>query len=142
MKKNAGNSFQLVSNPNTGYSASHEILQIDSPRNRVDGPWLVVHKNVEDRWVIVLLHWSDNKSSMSKPCLGIRWFHGSQGTPSVRQYATWLIIPDDLTNAVLDKLPLSPQKRQVINEVLLGKRKLKELMKERRQSKNFTGISI
>ncbi len=128
MKKNAGTTFPLDSNA--------DILQIDSPKNRADGPWLVIHKNTDDRWVIVLMHW-DNK-----PCLGIRWFYGAQGTPSIRQYATWLIIPCDLTNAVLDKLPLSPQKRQVINEVLLGERKLNDLIAEKKLSKIFTGIKL
>ena len=128
MKNNAGTTFPLNSNA--------DILQIDSPKDRVEGPWMVVHKNTDDRWVIVLMHW-DNK-----PRLGIRWFYGMQGTPSVRQYATWLIIPDDLTNAVLDKLPLSPQKRRVINEVLLGERKLNDLIAEKKLSKIFTGIKL
>ncbi len=128
--QNAGTTFPLESNA--------EILKINSPQERVYGPWLVIHKDIDQRWAIVLLHWDES------PCLGIRWFYGGQGTPSVRQYATWLIIPEELTDAVLDKLPLSPQKRQAIYQVLLGERTLGELIleKEKFQDENFTGISI
>lgn len=128
--QNAGSEFPLDQNA--------EILKIDSPQKMVKGPWLVVHKDIDQRWAIVLLHWDES------PCLGIRWFYGGQGTPSVRQYATWLIIPEELTDAVLDKLPLSPQKRQTIYQVLLGERTLDELLfeKEKMHNEEFTGINI
>ena len=98
-----------------------QILKIDSPRDQVGGPWFVVHTDVQHRWAIVVMHWN------KKPCLGIRWFYGGQGTPSVRGYGTWFVIPDQLANAILDKLPIAPQKRSEIDEILLGNISKKEL---------------
>lgn len=125
MKQNAGNGFQLEKN--------EEILSIDSPSKNVFGPWLVVYKDLSERWAIVVLHWKSEPNNKPEPCLGIRWFYGNQGTPSVRTYATWLIIPNELADSVLDKLPLSPQHRQKVNDILLGKYSLDELKQIRRQ---------
>lgn len=105
MYKHAGQNFPLSSNS--------AILTINSPRNMIKGPYYVVYKNEEERWVIVFLRW-DNK-----PRLGIRWFYGGEGTPSVRGYATWLIIPNELTESILNGLPLTPQLRHRIHNDLL-----------------------
>lgn len=125
MVKNAGILFKLEDNK--------EILSIDSPRKSLYGPWLVVYKDLSERWAIVVLHWKGNPSKPEEPCLGIRWFYGNQGTPSVRSYATWLIIPKELADSIVDKLPLPAQHRQRVNDILLGKYttdELKEMRKE------------
>ena len=116
MRKNAGVSFPLNSN--------RDILEINSPRNELKGPWFVVHKDEENRWVIVIMHWKE------KPCLGIRWFYGNQGTPATRGYATWLVIPEKLSSAVLSQLPIAPSVRKEIDDILLGKYTIPELQKK------------
>lgn len=124
MRKGSGKLFPLHDNK--------EILQIDSPRQSIVGPWLVVYKDLSERWAIVVLHWKNNVRSKPKPCLGIRWFYGNQGTPSVRTYATWLIIPNELANGVLDNLPLPLQHKQKVTDILLGKYSIEELKQERK----------
>jgi hypothetical protein len=114
--KNAGNTVDLKD--------VNEILKVNSPKNQLSGPWFVVHTDVQDKWAIVVMHWKSN------PCLGIRWFYGTQGTPSVRGYGTWLVIPNQLANAILDKLPISPQRRAEIDKILLGEYAVKELKKK------------
>ena len=117
MKRNAGKHFPL--------EANDEILRIDSPHGELDGPWFVVHKDITQRWAIVIMHWNGT------PCLGIRWFLRGHGTPSVRGYATWLVVPNELADAVLSKLPIAPIVRQKIDNILLGKYSIKELRQER-----------
>ena len=119
MKKNAGSKFPIA--------LDQEILQINSPQNKVKGPRLIVYKDVSDRWAIVLMKWE------KEFCLGIRWFYGGQGTPSVRGYATWLVIPNQLANAILDKLPLTPKMRQKVDEVLQGKYSVSQLDEEKQE---------
>lgn len=117
MKKNAGKNFNLKDDK--------EILSIDSPRQNVLGPWLVVYKNVPDRWAIVILHYD------TKPCLGIRWFYGNTGTPAVRGFATWFIIPELMVESIVDKLPIDDKLRQKTYEILSGKVSISVLLKER-----------
>lgn len=126
MRQNAGTHFLMENNV--------EILSIDSPRKNVVGPWLVVHKDLSERWAIVVLHWKNDPKKEPIPCIGIRWFYGNQGTPSVRTYATWLIIPNELADSILDKLPLPPQHRQKVNDILLGRYTPAELYKERKKN--------
>ena len=116
MKKNAGKSFPLDSNK--------DILEINSPQHSIYGPWFVVHKDLTQRWAIVIIHWKET------PCLGIRWFNGNQGTPSVRGFATWLVIPDKLSSAVLSQLPIAPSVRKEIDDILSGESKIEELKKK------------
>lgn len=123
MQKHAGKEFSM---------SNEDILTINSPQRRVKGPWDVVYKDTSNRWAIVVLHWNDNPLKEPKPCLGIRWFYGNQGSPSVRGYATWLIIPNELADGVLDNLPLTPPLRQKVNDILLGKFSIKELAYERK----------
>lgn len=87
---NKGNGFALEDNK--------QILSIKSPRNRLEGPFVVVTKNLTKRWAIVALRW-DNESN----ALGIRWFHGNVGNPFSRR-PTWLIIPDELHEGVINLL--------------------------------------
>ncbi len=123
MKKNAGDHFPLESDA--------EILHINSPHRELAGPWFVVHKDMTQRWAIVIMHWNGN------PCLGIRWFTRAQGTPSVRGYATWLVVPNELAEAVLSKLPIAPKVRQKIDNILLGKYSIAELKQERLNKYKF-----
>lgn len=116
MRKNAGLTFPLNSNK--------DILEINSPRNDIKGPWFVVHKDEADRWVIVIMNWK------GEPHLGIRWFYGNQGTPAVRGYATWLVIPDKLSSAVLSQLPIAPSLRKEIDDILLKKYTIQQLQKK------------
>ena len=101
-----GKSFLLENN--------QDILNINSPRHRVGGPYAVVHKDIEARWAIVALDWE------GKPRLGIRWFHGSRGTPQSSSYPTWLIVPHTLSRAVLSGLPLEHDFHRRIDDFLAG----------------------
>ena len=117
MRKNAGKDFNL--------EEDEEILSIDSPRQNVLGPWFVIYKDVSDRWAIVILHYD------SKPRLGIRWFYGNTGTPAVRGFATWFIIPELMLESILGNLPIDGQLRQKVNDILSGKISISVLLKEK-----------
>jgi hypothetical protein len=52
-----------------------KILELNSPQSRVRGPYVVVFKELEERWAIVAMDWE------GKPRLGIRWFWGNNGNP-------------------------------------------------------------
>lgn len=119
MKTSAGETFPLTSDK--------DILSINSPKNSLKGPWFVVHCDVTNRWAIVIMHWND------EPRLGIRWFYGTSGTPSVRGYATWLVIPDSLSEAILSKLPISPSLRKRIDAILRNEYSISELQYERKR---------
>ena len=89
------------------------ILQIQSPRNRLGGPYLVVVKNVQARWAIVALRWDNKRNG-----LGIRWFHNKAGNPFSRQ-STWLIIPEELQEGVINLLQSDTNKtalRKFLND--------------------------
>ncbi|HNS29228.1 MAG TPA: hypothetical protein PKL52_01730 [Tenuifilaceae bacterium] len=91
-----------------------EILKINSPQSSLEGPYVVVYKSIAQRWVIVTMNWDD------APTLGIRWFWGKNGNPISRSYATWLVIPSMLHNAVLNGLPLEFAFRDKVNRFLVG----------------------
>lgn len=76
------------------------ILGLNSPKNSVGGPYRVVYKNTEERWVIIALDWD------GEPRLGIRWFWGNGGNPFSSGNPTWLVIPNSLSNSILNGLPL------------------------------------
>lgn len=101
-----------------------EILKINSPHDSVDGPYIVIFKNLSERWAIVALDWDNN------PTLGIRWFWGKNGNPSSRSYPTWFVIPSTLLNSVLDGLPLDFKFRNKINRFLNEEIKGYELSKK------------
>lgn len=92
-----------------------EILGINSPRDRVGGPYVVVFKNVEDRWAIVAMDWE------GEPRLGIRWFWGNGGNPFSSAHPTWLVIPPELSKSILFGLPLAHKFSDRLEEYLTGK---------------------
>lgn len=116
----AGQSFSLANDK--------EILEINSPTACVCGPYAVVHKDFDERWVIVAMGWSSNRQVQS--ALGIRWFHGKAGNPLSRRYPTWFVVPNELAPAILGGLPLSPKFSRLINKFLLSKLPNDELTKE------------
>ncbi|MDI9312645.1 MAG: hypothetical protein QM535_20715 [Limnohabitans sp.] len=89
-----------MSGKNFNLEKDSEILKINSPKRSVGGPYVVVYKNVEERWVIVALNWE------KEPRLGIRWFWGNGGNPFSSANPIWLVIPSALTNSILNGLPL------------------------------------
>ncbi|MDR0604047.1 MAG: hypothetical protein LBG80_07075 [Bacteroidales bacterium] len=100
-----------------------EILKINSPKEHCKGPYIVVFKSPEGRWVIVGLDWDNS------PTLGIRWFWDKTGNPSSRGNATWFILPKALHNTILNGLPLDMSFRNKINRFLTGEISGNELKK-------------
>jgi hypothetical protein len=98
-----------------------EIFKINSPQDSVNGPYIVVFKNLSERWAIVALDWDNN------PTLGIKWFWGKNGNPISHSYATWFVIPSMLHNTILDGIPIDFQDRHKINLFLNGEISGKEL---------------
>ena len=105
--KNAGENFPLYDDA--------RILEINSPQNSVGGPYIVVYKDLEERWAIVALDWD------GEPCLGIRWFWGSAGNPISTTYAIWLVIPNLLRKHILSALPIDTNLSKKIDDFLAGK---------------------
>ena len=105
MRKNAGITFPFFSDT--------DILDINSPRKRIHGPWYVIARGTS-RWALVALNWDD------RPALGIRWFYGPSGTPISSSYATWFIVPDDLQNILLKGLNLSKDITTEVENFLAG----------------------
>lgn len=64
----------MIAGQNFLIQKNDEILKIKSPRNRLSGPYVVVTKDINNRWAIVALRWDNNRNG-----LGIRWFHGRGG---------------------------------------------------------------
>ena len=88
---------------NCNMNDDREILSVDSPKtgeNMIKGPYIVVTKNITERWAIVALDYND------EPCLGIRWFVNENGSPFSRGYPVWFLLPSDLNTALLDGLEL------------------------------------
>ena len=102
----SGEGFDLNDNEN--------ILNINTPKNKLGGPYSVVYKNTENRWVIVALDWD------GEPRLGIRWFWGNSGSPTSRGYPSWFIVPDELTKMILAGLPLNHKYSTRIDQFLNG----------------------
>ena len=97
------------------------ILQINSPEEQLQGPYVVVYKNIPEKWAIVAYDWNGH------PNLGIRWFWDTNGNPTSTGYPTWLVIPSMLTNAVLNGLPLEFKFRNKLNRFLADEIKGEEL---------------
>lgn len=106
MQKKAGIHFNINSNA--------DILAIDSPRNRVSGPWCVLARGGK-RWIMVALDWDH------QPSVGIRWFHGNSGTPISSSYATWFIIPEELQKSILETIKLSSDNFSMVQDYLSGR---------------------
>ncbi len=120
---NAGEDFTLESD--------EEILKINSPQKNeknekkpyVEGPYVVVFKDIPNRWAIVALKWD------GKPRLGIRWFWSKYGEPKSHYnennkdifHATWLMIPESLTKNILSGLPIDHKFSGKLEDFLCGK---------------------
>jgi hypothetical protein len=111
----AGKSFDLTNDD--------EILKINSPKDKVNGPYKVIYKDLSERWAIVALDWN------KKPQLGIRWFWGNGGNPFSSAHPIWLVIPSALTKNILSGLPIDHQLSGRIDDFLCGKITGPELMK-------------
>lgn len=92
-----------------------KILSINSPKNSVGGPYVVVYKNLEERWAIVAMDWD------GEPRLGIRWFWGNGGNPFSSSYPIWLVIPPSLSKSILAGLPLNHRFSGKLDDFLTGK---------------------
>jgi len=105
--KNTGINFQLENDK--------KILQINSPRSNLSGPYAVVFKNLEERWAIVAFDWDE------EPRLGIRWFWGNGGNPLSSGNGTWLVIPSSLSKTIISGLPINHTFSNRIDDFLCGK---------------------
>jgi hypothetical protein len=92
-----------------------QILKINSPRASVAGPYVVIFKNLEERWAIVALDWGED------PRLGIRWFWGNGGNPFSSGNGTWLVIPPSLSKGVLASLPIDHVFYGKVDDFLRGR---------------------
>ena len=92
-----------------------KILQINSPRENINGPFDVVYKDTDERWAIVTIKWD------GKPRLGIRWFWDSNGMPNGHGYSTWFVVPDEIAFAILNGLPIKPPLKLKTQVFLAGK---------------------
>ncbi len=110
-----------------------KILRINTPKSNLRGPWFVVKKNLDEHWALVMLSWKDPNEIEFKPRLGLRWFYGTAGTPSVRGLATWLILPEEMSKIILDNLSIEVDIRQKANDILSGKFSIQELEQERKK---------
>ena len=102
----AGKTFDLTAND--------AILKINSPQDRVGGPYAVVFQHIIERWAIVAMDWEE------KPVLGIRWFWDKMGNPISTAHPTWYVIPDSLAKNILAGLPLSHSLSSDIAKFLTG----------------------
>lgn len=103
----AGSSFNLNIDSN--------ILSINSPIGRItNGPHKVIWKDINERWAIIAFEWDE------EPGLGIRWFWDKAGHPIARGHSVWMVIPTNLSNAILNGLPLDVNFRGRIDKFLLG----------------------
>ena len=108
-----------------------QILRINTPQKWLKGPWFVIYKDLSKHWALVMLHWQDPNETDFKPRLGLRWFYGKAGTPSVRGLATWLILPYEMSEIILNNLSIDADISQKANDVLSGKISIAELEIER-----------
>jgi len=105
--KDTGENFQIESD--------EMILQINSPRANLSGPYTVVFKNLEERWAIVAFDWD------GEPRLGMRWFWGNGGNPFSSGNGTWLVIPSSLSKNILSGLPIDHTFSGQLDDFLCGK---------------------
>ena len=110
-----------------------QILRINTPKSNLRGPWFVVKKDLSKRWALVMLSWKDPNETDFKPRLGLRWFYGIAGTPSVRGLATWLILPKEMSEILVGNLSIDADIRQKANDILSGKLSIQELEQERKK---------
>lgn len=101
-----GEAFDLTNETN--------LLAIKSPAVSVSGPYIVVHRDLADRWALVALDWNE------KPALGIRWFWGRGGHPFSSAHPTWFILPEALQASVLNSLAIEEKNREVLTKYIAG----------------------
>ena len=92
-----------------------EILQINSPQDKVGGPYVVVVKSLAERWAIVAMEWEN------APCLGIRWFWERNGYPHAFDWGTWLVNARSLSEILRPGLPLEAGCRRMLEDFLAGR---------------------
>ena len=92
-----------------------KILKIQSPRDFVGGPYVVVFKSLEERYAIVAMDWDE------EPRLGMRWFWGNTGNPVSTGHPTWFVIPPSLSKGIVSSLPLVHGLSAKVDEFLAGK---------------------
>ncbi len=91
-----------------------DILSINAPKEHVEGPYVVVFKDEENQWAIVAVDWE------KEPRLGIRWFWPPYGYPNLGKTRTWFHLPQELTNAILNGLPVHHSKLVLVQKYLAG----------------------
>ncbi|MFD2034492.1 hypothetical protein ACFSKL_06800 [Belliella marina] len=104
-----------MSGKNLDLKNDNNILSINSPKTSIGGPYKVVYKDLNERWAIVAMDWN------REPCLGMRWFWGNGGNPFSSGNPTWLVIPNSLSNSILNGLPLDFKFHYRVIEFLAGK---------------------
>jgi hypothetical protein len=90
------------------------ILQINSPRENLSGPYAVVFKNLTERWAITAIDWD------GEPRLAIRWFWNGGGNPFSSGHGTWLVVPPSLSRSMLTGLPLDHAFSRRLDDFLSG----------------------
>ena len=103
-----------MSGEKSNLSDDNEILKINSPRDNVGGPYIVVYKCIKARWAIVAMEWDDD------PRLGIRWFWGKQGHPVSTHHPVWFVVPPQLSKSILAGLPLKHAFGSKVDKFLAG----------------------
>jgi len=97
------------------FTNDHDILAINSPESRVNGPYLVVHKDAKQRYALVALDWD------KQPRVGIRWFWDAVGNPQSTGYPTWTVLPNDLYRKLHGGFSLSAKNARLVEKFLAGK---------------------
>ncbi len=90
------------------------IFKINSPADRLGGPFDIVYKDQEEGWAIVTIYWDE------KPTLGIRWFWGECGMPATYGHSQWFVIPQGLHESIINQLPISISKKKKVIDFLSG----------------------
>lgn len=98
--KGAGENYELT---------ERSILNINSPRNNLEGPFFVVDIDVEDRNATVAVMWNH------RPRLGIRWFYSTNGTPNIIGNASWHILPNKYAFLIANNIQNSELKNRTLD---------------------------
>lgn len=96
------------------FANDRNILAINSPESMVEGPYLVIHKDAEQRYALVALDWN------GEPGIGIRWFWESVGNPQSSGFPTWTVLPGDLYRTLHNHFPLDAKKAHHVDKFLRG----------------------
>ena len=104
-----------MSGENFDLGNDSKILAIKAPQDSVGGPYVVVYKNLEERWAIVAMDWDE------EPRLGIRWFWLTSGCPLSNHQPIWFVVPPSLSKNLLSGLPLDHMFSGKLDDYLTGK---------------------